>query len=221
MSSTSIDRPLAPSFLPGPPPSHLVFPPHGQVSPSLLSANTCPSPVTAKGHLQQDPKNVRSTRTTSPPTPISNPPVMTTPPLPLQEPGVRTQMVYLQTVKFTGKVSTDQTGSFPVTSSCGSKYLMVLYDHDSNAILAEPLTSRSERELIQYTRVLHYYLSARGLTPQYRRLDNECPGGLDLQLVPPYLHCTSAVESAIQIYKDNLVAGLSICNPIFPLYLLD
>ena len=39
-------------------------------------------------------------------------------------------MSYLQTVNFTGKVSTDQTGRFLVTSSHGSKYLMVLYDHE-------------------------------------------------------------------------------------------
>ena len=131
---------------------------------------------------------------------------MTTPPLPLQEPGVRTQMAYLQTVEFTGKVSTDQTGRFPVTSSRGSKYLMLLYDHESNAILAEPLTSCSERELIRSTRVLHSYLSARGLTPQYQMLDNECPGGLKLflrdssvnfQLVPPHLHRTNSAERAI------------------------
>ena len=61
---------------------------------------------------------------------------MKTTPLPMQEPRVRTQMTYLQTVAFTGKVSTYQTRRFPDTSSRGSKYLMVLYDHDNNAILA-------------------------------------------------------------------------------------
>ena len=50
---------------------------------------------------------------------------------------------------------------------------MVLYDHESNAILAEPLTSCSERKLIRATRVLHSYLSDHGLTPQYQMLDNE------------------------------------------------
>ena len=74
---------------------------------------------------------------------------MTTPPLPFQEPTVQTQMFYLQKVKFTGEMSTDQTGRFHITSSRGSKYLMVLYNHDSNAILAEPLTSHRERKLIQ------------------------------------------------------------------------
>ena len=85
--------------------------------------------ATTKGHLIQDRQNVQSTRTTSSATPISNPPVMTTLPLPSQVPSVRIQMAYLQTVKFTGKVSTDQTGHFPVTSSRISKYIMVLYDH--------------------------------------------------------------------------------------------
>ena len=84
---------------------------------------------------------------------------------------------------------------------------MVLYDHDSNTILAEPLTSRSKRELIQANRVLHSYLSACSLTPQYQMLDNECPGGLkqflrnssvNFQLVPPHLHHTNTVERAIQ-----------------------
>ena len=143
---------------------------------------------------------------------------MTTLPLPSNEPGVRTQMAYLHTVEFTGKVSTDQTGRFTVTSSRGSNYLMVLYDHDSNSIMAEPLTSRSKHELIRATRVLHSYLSARGLTPQYQIIDNECPGGLkqflrdssvDFQLVPPHLHCTNTAKHAIQTYKDHLVAGLS------------
>ena len=111
--------------------------------------------ATAKGHLRQDRQNVQSSRNTSPASTISKPPAMTTPPLPSQEPKVRTQMAYLQTIYFTGKVSTDQTGHFPNTSSLRSKYLMVLYDHDSNAILAEPLTSRNKPKLIRSTRILH------------------------------------------------------------------
>ena len=82
---------------------------------------------------------------------------------------------------------------------------MVLYDHDSNAILAGPLTSCSELELIRSTCVLHSYLSARSLIPQYQILDNECPGGLkqflrnssiDFQIVPPHLHRTNSVKRA-------------------------
>ena len=79
------------------------------------------------------------------------------------------------------KVSTDQTGRFRVTSSRGSKYLVVLYDHDSNAILSKPLASRNKRKLIQATRVLHAYLFGRGITPQCQILDNECPSDISTQ----------------------------------------
>ena len=39
----------------------------------------------------------------------------------------------------TGNIYTDLTGSFPITSNRGHKYIFVLYDHDSNAILFETL----------------------------------------------------------------------------------
>ena len=35
-----------------------------------------------------------------------------------------------------GMISTDQTGRFPTISQRGNKYIMVLYNYDSNAILA-------------------------------------------------------------------------------------
>ena len=107
---------------------------------------------------------------------------------------------------------------------------MALYDHDSNIILEEPLTSRSKCELIRATCVLHSYLSGRGLAPQYQMLYDECPGSLKqflidssvkFQLVPPHLHCTNANKRAIQTYKDHLVAGLSSCDPKLPLHLWD
>ena len=113
---------------------------------ALVRKHLPTSIATAKGHLRQDQQNVQSTKNTSPATTVPNPPVMTTPTLPLQEETVQTKMASLQTIELTGKVSTDQTGRFPVTSSSGSKYLMVLYDHDSNAILATPLTSRNENK---------------------------------------------------------------------------
>ena len=51
----------------------------------------------------------------------------------------RTHIVYLQATDFAGKVYTDQTGRFPVTSNRGYKYIRVAYDYDSNTIYAEPM----------------------------------------------------------------------------------
>ena len=44
---------------------------------------------------------------------------------------------------------------------------------------------------------------------------------IDFQLVPPQLHRNNAAERAILTYKDNLVAGLSSCNPNSPLHIWD
>jgi len=55
-------------------------------------------------------------------------------------------------------------------------YLMIAYDYDSNAILAEPLKNRSALELLRGYTAIHSTLVARGLRPQLQRLDNEAPG---------------------------------------------
>jgi hypothetical protein len=49
----------------------------------------------------------------------------------------------------TGQICTDQTGRFSVQSSHGYKHIMILYDYDSNAILAEAMKSQSEHKIIQ------------------------------------------------------------------------
>ena len=186
--------------------------------------------ATAKGHRRQDRQNVRSTKP-KPSPPLSDPQhVMTKPIFPSREPGIRANLVYCEALELTGKISTDQTGRFPTTSNRGNKYLMVLYDHDSNAILAEPLKSRSASELVRATTSLHRYLSERGLKPTFQVLDNECPDSLkqffrthdvSFQLVPPYIHRTNAAEKAIGCFKDHFIAGLCSLDPSFPLHLWD
>ena len=62
--------------------------------------------ATAKCHLQQDQQNVRSTKPLIPDS---------------DEPKICSHRVFTKVTKITGKVSTDQTGRFPITSSRGSK----------------------------------------------------------------------------------------------------
>ena len=143
---------------------------------------------------------------------------MTTPSSPSQEPAVRTNFVYTKVVEVTGQVFTDQTGRFPVTSSKGSQYIMVLYDYDSNAILAEPMKNRSERELVQVYTKMHTYLCRRGLKPWLQKLDNECPAGLKAfmeeeeikyQLVPPLRPPTELRRTGDQHLEGPLHSGPS------------
>jgi hypothetical protein len=42
----------------------------------------------------------------------------------------------------------DQTGKFPKRSQKGYKYIMVMVEIDSNAILVEPMKSRKDEEMI-------------------------------------------------------------------------
>ena len=134
--------------------------------------------ATAQGHLCQQRQNLRSTKITATPSIDNKTSEMTTTSVPPTEPRVRTEMALLKSIEETGKISTYQTGSFPNTSSRGRKYVMVLYDYDSNAIISEPLILRSEHELIRAYSDLHTHLSNFGLTTQVQMLENECPAGL-------------------------------------------
>ena len=58
--------------------------------------------------------------------------------------SIRTHWVYMEPIELTGQIYSDQIGKFPITSSRVSKYIMIVYDFDSNAILSEPLKSRNE-----------------------------------------------------------------------------
>jgi hypothetical protein len=128
----------------------------------------------------------------------------------------------------TGKIYTDQTGRFPVTSSRGHKYLSVLYDYDSNAILAEPIKSRKQEELLRAYKQLTQHLRKRGLTPTLQRLHNKCSEAMktemdaqniDWQLTPVGIHRRNAAERAIRTFKNHLLAGLASTDDAFPVHL--
>jgi hypothetical protein len=140
----------------------------------------------------------------------------------------RTHCAFVKTVPISGTVYSDQTARFPTTSSRGTKYVMIFYDHDSSAILAEPLNSRSASELLRAFSKLHQHLTDRGLSPALQILDNECPAalkafmlkaGTKYQLAPPNMHRTNAAEKAIDTWKCHFIAGLSSVDPDFPMHL--
>jgi hypothetical protein len=47
-----------------------------------------------------------------------------------------------------------QTGKLPTQSQRGNKYIMVMVEIDSNAILVEPMKSRNDGEMIRANNVL-------------------------------------------------------------------
>jgi hypothetical protein len=176
--------------------------------------------ATTKGHLNQQRQNSRTTQIKS--TKASN-----------QETdidhGIKTQLVYAAPID-AGQIYTDQTGRFPVVSSKANKYIMILYDYDSNAILAQPIKDRTAPELLKAFQIMEQELVARGLTPKLMKLDNEASKllktylhqqDISFQLVPPYSHRQNSAERAIRSFKDHLIAGLFSTDKSFPIHLWD
>jgi hypothetical protein len=178
------------------------------------------STSTAKGHLNQQRQNARTTKIKD---------AEKIDPVPDPDHGLKTQYIYAATID-AGQIYTDQTGRFPVVSSKGNKYIMVLYDYDSNAILAKPIRDRTAPELLKAFQFMEQELVAKGLKPKLMKLDNEASKLLKdyiyiqeiaFQLVPPYSHRRNSAERAIRSFKDHLIAGLCSTDKSFPMHLWD
>ncbi len=94
---------------------------------------------TPKGHLNQMRKNVQSTKEKSAPLETCDT---------SQLRGKKVQDVYTQTYMVRETMFSNQTGQFPTRSQRGKKYIMVMVEINSNAILVEPMKSRKDEEMI-------------------------------------------------------------------------
>jgi hypothetical protein len=95
------------------------------------------STSTTKRHFNQQRQNARTTKIKYTKVIVTEPDL---------DHGIKNQFVYAATID-AGQIYTDQTGRFPVVSSKGNKYIMILYDYDSNDILEQPIKYRTAPEL--------------------------------------------------------------------------
>jgi hypothetical protein len=162
---------------------------------------------TAKRHLNQQRKNARTTK-------IKDAQLLDSEND--QDHGTKTQFVYAATID-AGQIYTDQTGRLSVVSSKGNKYIMIVYDYDSNAILAQLIKDRTAPELLRAFQFMEQELVARGLKPKLIKMDNEVSKllkdylhqqDITFQVVPPYSHRRTSAERVIRSFKDHLIAGL-------------
>jgi hypothetical protein len=186
----------------------------------LLKKHLFKSAATTKGHLNQQRQNARTTKIKD--TKIISQEID-------MDHGIKTQFVYAATID-AGQIYTDQTGTFTVVSSNGNKYIMILYDYDSNAILAQPITDLTAPELLKAFQVMEQELVARCLTPKLMKLDNEASKllrtylhqqDITFQFVPPYSHRRNSAERAIRSFKDHLIARPFSTDKSFPMYFWD
>ena len=106
---------------------------------------------------------------------------------------------------------------------------MVIYDHDSNAMLAKTLKSRAAAQHLASIQEVHQYLNRRVIHPKMRSMRNECSPLvkeciknekiIELTFVPPYLHRVNASGKEIGIFKCQFVTSLAIVDSQFHLHL--
>ena len=174
------------------------------------------SDASLKGHMDRIRKNLRSTKNNQDEDLIIR-----------QEAKSHTAFATIET---TGRVYTDQTGRFPSASSRGYKYILILYSYDCNAILAEPIKSRTAQDILQAYQKIIKFLTVRGYKPTTHWLDNEASAimkeydteeKIKYQLAPPYTHRRNAAERAIRTWKNHFIAALCTVDEKFPLHLWD
>jgi hypothetical protein len=144
--------------------------------------------------------------------------------------GEQSHHCYATIMEPMGQIYTDQTGRFVQASSNGNNYLLMLYDYDSNSILAEPLKTGTGQAILAAYKILRTKLCNAGLRPKLQCLNNECSEalkqfmsneGVDYQLVPPGIHHRNAAERAICTFKNHFIAVVCSIDNHFPLHLWD
>ena len=188
--------------------------------------------ATSMGHLDQERQNLQSTKKNYFTTTNSSAQLQINSDIendffPTSNSFERTHDCVAQVIPFSTKNKgyMDLTGRFPYKSSRGNEYILVVYDYDSNAILAEAIKTRTASSITNGWEIIHNKLKKKGVSPNLYILDNEVSSDLklamteaevDWQLVTPYLHRANAAERAIRTFKNHLIAGLATTHPDYP-----
>jgi hypothetical protein len=180
------------------------------------------APATAMGHMNQKRQNIRSTskivEVTSDLKDVSVTPLGT---------GEKKKLVHAVVID-QGQLYTDLTGRFPVRSSKGNWYVMIVYSYDCNCIKHVAMKSRSATEWVRAFGEVFQELTSRGFKPKLQKMDNEASAALKnyfteqdmtYQLDPPHCHRRNAAERAIRTFKEHFVAGLASVDTDFPMHL--
>jgi hypothetical protein len=190
--------------------------------------------ATIKGHLDQERKNIRSTKPKA--KPKSQQPytfagdMETTEDSQPTVPEERCNQVFLSCTKITGQIYSDQPGQFLCNSTAGNSYIMVAHDYDSNSIVAVAMPNRSGKSLRKAYMEIHALLTSRGFRPKYQTLDNEISNsfkaflkevGVEYQLTPAGSHRRNRAERSIRTWKNHFIAILCSTDEAFPLKIWD
>jgi len=133
--------------------------------------------------------------------------------------GKRTHLCYAAMMEHTSQAYMESTSKFVATSTTSNNYILIVYDYDSNGILAVPLKTCLSKAILEACQTAHMQLCTAGLCPKLQHLDNEASCALqdfmiaehvDFQLVPPHVHHCNAAECAICTFKNHFIAAFAV-----------
>ena len=150
-------------------------------------------------------------------------------------PGIlqsRKQQVGIHLVSFDGLkgyIATDLSGVYPILSSCGIKYILILYNYNSNIILAKAMKTNKGEDITTTYDALYTTLTDAGITQILQYLNNETSReiiasikskNLKYQLATPHDHRLNPAKRAVSTFKNSSIVILAGCDQRFPKYLL-
>ena len=79
-------------------------------------------------------------------------------PVPQTPANDRSHQVYMTITDMEGKLYSDQTGQFPITSNCGNCYVVIFFAADGNYIKSYPIKSRHRTQLLKAYEEVYAFL---------------------------------------------------------------
>ena len=104
------------------------------------------------------------------------------------------------------------------------KYILVLYDYESNEILAKPMKTNKGQAITDVYDELHMKSTDADITPSLQYLDNKTSKelitsikkkNLKYQLAAPHNHRLNPIGRAVSTFKNHIIAILANCNDKF------
>ena len=115
--------------------------------------------ATLKRHIEQERKNLQTTKPTSD---------LEIDYFPQKEPKIKECIFKLIDIsELNEKSYMDLCRRFPYTSTRGAKYILVIYDHDSNLIEGVTLKSRNAKEITDKWEYLYQKITRNNITTKY------------------------------------------------------
>ena len=141
---------------------------------NLISKHLPKQVAMSKGHLDQEFKNLQSTKNISP-FDEGGPDDDIKPPQEPRNPKTNNLMcAIIDSKELESKSYSDQNGRFLVRLASGNQYIFILYHYDTNSIHDVPIKSRHADVISAAWQKVFDTLQHHGEQPSLNNLDNEC-----------------------------------------------